>query len=85
MMMEGMVEDVDVECSGKELEDVTEGMVGVGVEVKVVEVEEAIGVEARNPIVRLEDLQCSGVFGVHCRVKNQINVSEPLRRWFNCF
>jgi hypothetical protein len=46
--MEGMVEDVDVECSGKELEDVTEGMVGVGVEVKVVEVEEAIGVEARE-------------------------------------
>lgn len=30
MMMEGMVEDVDVECSGKELEDVAEEMVEVG-------------------------------------------------------
>jgi hypothetical protein len=36
MMLEGMVEDSYVECSGKELEDVAEGMV------EVVEVEEAM-------------------------------------------
>jgi hypothetical protein len=44
-MSEGMVEDmdVDVECSGKELEDVTQGMVEV-VET-MVEVEKVIVVE----------------------------------------
>ena len=42
MMSEGIVEDVDVECSGKELEDM-EGMVVV--EEVMVEVEEVIVVE----------------------------------------
>jgi hypothetical protein len=46
MMPEGMVEDVDVECSGKELEDATEGMVEVGE--AMVEVEKAIVVEVRE-------------------------------------
>ena len=43
MMPKGMVEDADVECSGKELEDVTQGMVEV-VET-MVEVEKVIVVE----------------------------------------
>jgi hypothetical protein len=49
MMPEGMVEDADVECSGKELEDVSEGMVEVmDGEEAMVEVEKAIVVEARE-------------------------------------
>jgi hypothetical protein len=47
MMPEGIVEDVDVECSGKELEDMVEGMVEVVVVIEevMVEVEEVRKVE----------------------------------------